>query len=464
MNILGVMLEKKLELELAEVLGTEVSFIDNFSDIFDEIKRNRYSAVVLEGDELKYEKLIEVIERILNVNKKIIVVVIGERAGLNIIAGSVKAGAYDYLMKPVDGEIIKKIIEKAIRDQKLKAERVGTRVDIGEEKIIGMTPAMIDVYKMVGKVASSNVSVLITGEKGTGKKLVARAIHKFSERQEMSFMTINCSAMQDILLERKIFGYEQGAFKGAAISQIGELEKANGGTLFIGNIEDLSLDSQTKILSVLQEGEFFRIGGTTPIKVDLRLVASTSQNLEELIVEGKFSEELYHRLKILDIEMPALRERKDDIPFLIDYYIQRFNDEFHKSVKGVSKPAIKKIMKYDWPGNVRELQNAIKSAMALCRGASLLIEDLPANVIGAKISKRHGDIQDWVLADWIEGEISILKSNSQKNYYGNIISRVERELIRQVLEITNGKKVETAEILGITRNTLRTKMNNYGLE
>ncbi len=464
MNILGVMLEKKLELELTEVLGTEVSFIDNFSDIFDEIKRNRYSAVVLEGDELKYEKLIEVIERILNVNKKIIVVVLGERAGLNIIAGSVKAGAYDYLMKPVEGEIISKIIEKALKDQKMKAERVGTKVDVGEEKIIGMTPAMIDVYKMVGKVASSNVSVLIAGEKGTGKKLVARAIHKFSERQEMPFMTINCSAMQDILLERKIFGYEQGAFKGASISQIGELEKANGGTLFIGNIEDLSLDSQAKILSVLQEGEFFRIGGTTPIKVDLRLVASTGQNLDELIVEGKFSEELYHRLKILDIEMPALRERKDDIPFLIDYYIQKFNEEFHKSVKGVSKPAIKKIMKYDWPGNVRELQNAIKSAMALCRGASLLIEDLPANVIGAKISKRHGDIQDWVLADWIEGEISILKSNSQKNYYGNIIARVERELIRQVLEITNGKKVETAEILGITRNTLRTKMNNYGLE
>jgi two-component system nitrogen regulation response regulator GlnG len=458
------MLEKKLELELTESTGGEVSFIDNFSDIFDEIKRNKYNAVILDGDELKYEKLIEVIERILNVYKKMIVIVIGERAGLNVIAGSVKAGAYDYLMKPVDGERIKKIIEKALKDQKLKAEKVGTKITAGEEKIIGSTPAMVDVYKMVGKVASSNVSVLITGEKGTGKQLVAKAIHKFSERQEMPFMTINCSAMQDIILERKIFGYEQGAFKGAVISQVGELEKANGGTLFLGNIEDLSLDSQVKILSVLQEGEFFRIGGTTTIKVDLRLVASTSQNLEELIVEGKFSEELYHRLKVLDIEMPALRERKDDIPFLIDHYIQTFNDEFQKSVKGVSKPAINKIMKYDWPGNVRELQNAIKSAMALCRGSSLLIEDLPANVIGAKISKRHGDIQDWVLADWIEGEISILKSNNQKNYYGNIISRVERELIRQVLEITNGKKVETAEILGITRNTLRTKMNNYGLE
>jgi two-component system nitrogen regulation response regulator GlnG len=458
------MLEKKLELELKETPGGEVNFIDNFSDIFDEIKRTRYSAVVLEGDELKYEKLIEVIERILNVYKKMIIIVIGERAGLNIIAGSVKAGAYDYLMKPVEGAKIKKIVEKAVRDQRLKAEKVGTTVSVGEEKIIGSTPAMVDVYKMVGKVASSNVSVLITGEKGTGKQLVAKAIHKFSERQEMPFMTINCSSMQDILLERKIFGYEQGAFKGAVISQLGELEKANGGTLFIANIEDLSLDSQAKILNVLQEGEFFRIGGTTPIKVDLRLVASTSQNLEELIVEGKFNEELYHRLKILDIEMPALRERKDDIPFLIDYCIQRFNDEFDKSVKGVSKPAMKKIMKYDWPGNVRELQNAIKSAMALCRGSSLLIEDLPANVIGAKISKRHGDIQDWVLADWIEGEISILKSNNQKNYYGNIITRVERELIRQVLEITNGKKVETAEILGITRNTLRTKMNNFGLE
>lgn len=221
---------------------------------------------------------------------------------------------------------------------------------------------------------------------------------------------------------------------------------------------------QSKILYLLQEGEFYRMGGTEPVSIDIRIVATTSENLEELISKGQFIDELYHKLKILEITIPPLRERKDDIPFIIDHYLIGCNEELHKAIKGVSKPAMKKIMRYDWPGNVNELKNAIKSAVALCRGGSILIEDLPSNVVGNKISKRRGDIQNWILGDWIEGEIANLKSKNQRDYYGNIISKVEKELIRQVLEMTSGKKVETAELLGITRNTLRTKMNNYGLE
>jgi two-component system nitrogen regulation response regulator GlnG len=200
------------------------------------------------------------------------------------------------------------------------------------------------------------------------------------------------------------------------------------------------------------------------IKTDIRIIATTSVNLEELIMNGKFIEELYHRLRILEIEIPPLRDRKEDIPMMIHHFIKRFNDEFSKSVKGVSSPAMKKIMRYDWPGNVRELKSAIKSAMVLSRGKSILVEDLPSNIIGNKTTKRSGDIQDWILSDWVEGEIQMLQSSNQKDYYGNIISRVEREVIRQVLEVANGKKVEAAETLGITRNTLRTKMSNYDLD
>lgn len=206
------------------------------------------------------------------------------------------------------------------------------------------------------------------------------------------------------------------------------------------------------------------MGGAEPIKIDLRVVASTCENLEELINQGRFIDELYRKLKVLEVNIPPLRERKDDIPLIIDHYLIECNEELHKNVKGVSKPALKKILRYDWPGNVNELKNAVKSAVALCRGGSILIEDLPSNVLGTKVTKRKGDAQTSALKEWVKVEMEMYKTSNQKGYYGNIISKVEKELIHQVLEMTNGKKVETAEILGITRNTLRTKMSNYGLE
>ena len=209
---------------------------------------------------------------------------------------------------------------------------------------------------------------------------------------------------------------------------------------------------------------FRSMGGSEPIKIDVRIIATTSENLEELIGKKLFIDELYNKLKILEINIPPLRERKDDIPFIIDHYLAVCNNELHKNIKGVSKPAMKKIMRYDWPGNINELKNAIKSSTALCRGNSILVEELPSNVVGNKLNKRNGNNQIWVLTDWIEGELYSLKDNTQNNCYGIIVSKVEKELIRQVLELTNGKKVETAELLGITRNTLRTKMNNYNLE
>nr|WP_320046770.1 sigma-54 dependent transcriptional regulator [uncultured Ilyobacter sp.] len=463
LNVLGILLDEKLKNGIAESIDGSIEFADGVLRALEILEEARYDAVLLDSDTMEKSQLIESIEMISSAQRKIIIMILGERSNLDLVAGSIKAGAYDYILKPVEILKVSRLLEKAVRDHKLKAEKVDKNKDTGD-KLIGQTKEIVEVYKMVGKMAASRVPVLVTGEKGTGKKSVAISIHQFSDFSDKPFVSINCTAFQNEFLERKIFGYEKGAFPGAAFDQMGELEKANGGTLYLGNIESLSIDMQSKILGVLQEGEFFRIGGTNLLKTDLRIITASSENIEELIVNGKFIEELYHKLKVLEIDIPPLRDRKDDIPFIIDHYIMDCNEEFGKNVKGVSKPAIKKIMRYDWPGNVSELKNAVRSAVALCRGNSILVEDLPANVIGAKISKRRGDIQDWILADWIEGEVSVLKGNSQKDYYGNVISRVEKELIRQVLEMTSGKKVETAEILGITRNTLRTKMNNYGLE
>lgn len=458
------MLSKKEEDELSGKFQDDIGFIDNFSDVFEEVKNNKPDVIVLEGDELSYEKLLEVIERIINFHKKAIIFVVGERSNMKIVAGSIKAGAYDYILKPFDPDTLVKRVEKAVKDLKLKAEKIEYNQEDLDEVLIGNTKEMVDIYKIIGKVSDTNVPILISGENGSGKELVAKSIHNFSDRQEMAFVTVNCATLHGDILEKKFFGYEIETYEISSTVQQGYLELANNGTLFLKEIGELNLDMQAKLLSVLQVGEFSRIGGSHILKAEVRIIASSSKNLEELVNEGKFREDLYHKLKVVGIDVPPVRERKDDIPILVDSFIKRFNEENAQNIKGISKPALKKILKYEWPGNIRELKNTIKSSMALCRGNSILVEDLPAAVIGAKISKRHGDIQDWVLADWVEGEIEILKQSNQKNYYGNIISRVERELIRQVLESTNGKKVETAEILGITRNTLRTKMNNYGLE
>lgn len=463
LNVLGIMIDENLQENIHNAFDGEVKFLQSVAKSIEEMKNNKFDAVVLEGDSLQDETVIEIVKKIMELQKKVVLIVISENTSLNVVAKSIKAGAYDYLLKPVEPEVVVKAIEKAVKNQKLKAEKVDKNKSVGS-RLIGQTREIVEVYKRIGKVASSRVPVLVKGEKGTGKNSVATAIHNFSDFSEKPFVSINCTAFQDELLERKLFGYEKGAFPGALYDNVGQFEKADGGTLHLGNIESLSLDMQAKLLGFMQEGELVRLGGSKLIKTDVRLIVTTSENLDELITNDKFIEELYHRLKILEIEIPPIRERKADIPFIIDHNISKCNEEFNKAVRGISKPAMKKIMRYDWPGNVRELKNAIRSATALCRGNSILIEDLPSNVIGTKVTKRRGDIQDWILADWIEGEIAILKGTTQKDYYGNIVARVERELIRQVLEMTNGKKVEAAEILGITRNTLRTKMNNYNLE
>ncbi len=463
MNILGFRIDTDLKDELESNIDNDVRVVENVTEFIESLKERRYECVLVEEMQLPADTLINIVKKIDEFQKKAVIIVLGQSSNLKVIAGSIRAGAYDYILKPIEKLEIVKIVEKSVKDHKLMAERVDKNKNIGD-KLIGQTKEIVEVYKKIGKVAISRLPVLIVGEKGTGKKSVATSIHQYSDTAKKPFISINCTSFQNLLLERRLFGYEKGAFEGAVFSQAGDLEKANGGTLHLGNIEFLNLDIQSKILYLLQEREFFRMGGADPIKTDIRIIATTSANLEEAITNGTFIEELYHKLKVLEINIPPLRDRKDDIPFIIDKYLAECNLELNKAVKGVSKPAMKKILRYDWPGNVTEVKNAIKSSIALCRGNSILVEDLPNNVLGNRPVKRKGNLQDWILADWIEGEIASFQGSSKGVYYANIISKVEKELIRQVLEMTSGKRVETAEILGITRNTLRTKMGNYELE
>lgn len=463
MVLLGFRLEKSLQEELENNFENELTFSENISDFIDSLKNKKYDTIVIEEKNLQEEALINLIKKVGEYQRRGVIIVLGETSNLKVVAGSVKAGAYDYILKPETNSNIIKIIEKSVKDCKVLAERIDKHKSSGD-KLIGQTREIVELYKMIGKVATSRVPVLVIGEKGTGKTSVAKAIHQFSDWSTKPLISINCTSFQNELIERKMFGYEKGAFKGAIFPQIGELEKANGGTLHLGNVESLSLDMQSKILYFLEKGEFFRMGGAEPIKIDIRVVASTCENLEELIAKGKFIDELYRKLKVLEVNIPPLRERKDDIPLIIDHYLLECNEELRKNVRGISKPALKKMLRYDWPGNVNELKNAVKSSVALCRGTTILLEDLPNNVLGNKITRKKSDISGNELEEWIRIELLEMKNNKQKDYYGNIISKVERELIKQVLEMTNGKKVETADMLGITRNTLRTKMSNYELE
>lgn len=464
MLLLGLRLDTELKLEFENNFENETTFVDNVVEFMDCIKTKKYDVILIEERNSKEEILINLITKITEFQKKVVIIILGDTSNLKIIAGSIRAGAYDYILKPESVENIVKIVEKSFKDYKMMAERVDKTKSTGQ-KLIGRTKGMINLYKIIGKVANSSVPVLVIGERGTGKTSVAASIHQFSSAHDKPLISINCNSYRSGLLERKLFGYEKGSFEGAVFSQFGELEKAEGGILHLANIEALSLDMQSKILFLLEENKFFRLGAAEPVNAFVRIIASTSVNLEEQISKGNFIDELYRKLKVLEINIPTLRDRKEDIPFIIDHYIAECNQELNKNVKGISKAALKKIMRYDWPGNVNELKNAIKSAVAMCRGASILIEDLPPNVMGEKILSFKDKEEVISLENWIREEIAKLKAIKKKgDYYFEIISKVEKELIRQILESTNGKKVETAEILGITRNTLRTKMNNYDLE
>ncbi|MGB9826553.1 MAG: sigma-54-dependent transcriptional regulator, partial [Desulfofundulus sp.] len=302
---------------------------------------------------------------------------------------AMKLGAFDYLLKPLQINELLETLKKATdikrllrKNPPLTVQDVVERADV----MIGLSPEMQKVYKAIGRVANSNATVLIRGESGTGKELVARAIHYNSIRRDKPFIKINCASIPENLLESEMFGYEKGAFTGAVASKPGKFELAQRGTIFLDEIGEMSLGLQAKLLRVIQEREFERLGGTETIKVDVRIIAATNKDLEKCIAEGTFREDLYYRLNVVDIYLPPLRERKEDIPVLVDHMIKLCNTEYKKQVTGFTEQAMKLLMEYDWPGNVRELKNVCERAVLMSTGPMLTVEDLPRNI--RKSSRR----------------------------------------------------------------------------
>lgn len=383
---------------------------------------------------------------------------------------AVQKGAYEYLSKPVDLDQVEKIIKQIIKQKEtdsISIENTGAGLlDEDPDIIIGSTDAISDIYKMIGLLTTNDVPVLIEGESGVGKELVARAIHNRSFRKDKPFVGINCGAMPENLLESELFGYEKGAFTGADKTKIGKFEYAKGGTIFLDEIADLKFSMQIKLLRVLQEKTIVRVGGLVPIPVDsARVITATNKNLLEEMKAGRFRSDLYYRLQLITLNIPPLRERKEDIPELVTHFIKKANKEIHLGIKGIDKEAMDRLMGHHWPGNARELENVIKRGAILTRVDTIgshHIEFADRDKTGAKTIKGS-------IFSSIEDQVSIWFNNrkvlfsGEKKIFSNLIGIVEKTLISNALEECRGNQLKTSELLGMNRTTLRNKIKEFGL-
>jgi nitrogen regulation protein NR(I) len=378
---------------------------------------------------------------------------------------AMKLGAYDYVLKPLDVPKLKALIESALKAARDMREVVSYQPLLDTENyaegIVGQSEPMQQVFKLIGQVSQSDATVLVTGETGTGKELVARAIYHHSRRAEKPFMAINCAAIPENLLESELFGHEKGAFTGAGERRIGKFERCDEGTIFLDEIGDMPLATQTKILRVLQDGEFQRVGGNQTFHVDVRIIAATNRLPEELVAAKKFREDLYYRLNVVRIHLPPLRERPDDIPMLVDYFLQRLvrSGKTSGKVTKISADALKALLQSRWPGNVRELENVIERSAVVARGDSILLRDLPAEAAEPKAAV----IPPEDLAAAIDAAVLQLYALAKKDPKLRILAAIERELIARALAETKGNQVQAAKLLGITRATLRKRIEKFGI-
>ncbi|MDH3975192.1 MAG: sigma-54 dependent transcriptional regulator [Deltaproteobacteria bacterium] len=379
---------------------------------------------------------------------------------------AMKLGAYDYITKPFDIEEVKDIAGKAFESRNISLEtaRPGMAAESYEVgiNIIGKSAAMQKVYKTIGKVSGSDVTVLIEGESGTGKEVIARAIHNSGERKNKPFVAVNSAAIPGELLESELFGHEKGAFSGATGRKPGKFELARGGTLFLDEIADMSMDLQMKLLRALQEKEVDSVGGTAPIKIDVRVTAATNQDLARAVKERKFRQDLYYRLNVVNIKMPPLRDRRGDIHLLVEYFLETFSKELNMPRKYLSNEAMKIVNAFSWPGNVRELENTMRRAVVLSRSETIMPEEFPSRLREDKDHPGSGIDEislEEIMRIKLTPLIAAVDENNTEGLYSMVLSQMERPLIRLVLEKCRWNQIKAAKVLGINRNTLKKKMD-----
>jgi nitrogen regulation protein NR(I) len=397
------------------------------------------------------------------------IVMITAHGTVDTAVEALKLGAFDYLTKPFDKDEVRQIVGKALKTRELAGvEPSATREPTAEVKgsegarfgIIGQSPGLTGLYAVLERVADSPTTVLITGESGTGKELVARALHDHSSRRGKPFIKVNCAAIPKELIESELFGYERGAFTGAVTSKPGRFELANGGTLFLDEIGEIPVEMQVKLLRALQESEFERVGGIKTMRVDVRLVAATNRDLKKLISQGAFREDLFYRLNVVSIRLPALRERASDTPLLVEHFLKKFNERLKKNVTGVEPEALELLGNYGWPGNIRELENVMERAVLFCDGHKLRVEDLPAELRGPG-APGSGSVAP--LADASVDLGTLPAEGGLKEHVKVAMSRLERDLVSRALKQTNNNVTHAARLLKISRKGLQLKMKELGL-
>ncbi|SFJ20253.1 sigma-54-dependent transcriptional regulator [Planctomicrobium piriforme] len=434
---------------------------------------------------------LEVFSRIHHIDRRLPVIFITAEAGSESAIEAMQLGAYDYLAKPLDLAKLNNLVAKALETRRLMSVPVAVAVREEEKPssatgdlFVGRSPVMLEVFKSIGRVSKQNVTVLIRGESGTGKELVARALYQFSDRSTRPFMAVNCAALPDTLLESELFGHEKGSFTGAERRRIGKFEQCNGGTLFLDEVGDMSPLTQGKVLRLMQEQRFERVGGNDTISTDVRMIAATNRHLEEMVEGGTFRGDLFYRLNVVTIQLPPLRERSEDVPLLLQYFLTRVRKELNKpEIEGISLEAMEALQAYPWPGNIRELQSVVRQCVLKATGPVIVPDFLPRTVFDSTahdlaVAQRNmpapiehppvvtvnkelpkDDSPSLNIQDYVEARLA----GGTTNLYAEAVEVMERYLFTRVLQATGGNQTKTSEILGITRGKVRDRIAAFNI-
>lgn len=429
-------------------IGFACSVATNGREGVEELERKSFEIVITD---LKMPDIggLEVLAKAKELQPDAEVVLVTGHGTIESAVEAMQRGAFNYLLKPLDLKQLRAVVDNAARSQYLRRANVELqrRLDerFGFEGVIGNSPQMHDIVSRLQRIAPTDATVLIQGETGTGKELVAKAIHQNSPRKKRPFVPLNCAALSEHILESELFGHVRGAFTDASSDRQGKFEYADGGTLFLDEVGDMPVPTQIKLLRVLESGEITRVGSNEPVKVDVRILSATNRDLEQAIGNGTFREDLYHRLKVLTIRLPRLVERREDIPLLIDYFVKEHCRRHHKTVKSISAAARRRLLAFDWPGNVRQLRNVIESMVVVDFDEVLDLDDLPIELVPAA------------------GEAAPSGANGLHELVGKPMSEIESLFIAETLKVTNGNREEAAGMLGIGERTLYRKIKEYGL-
>ena len=462
--------EESIRFLIGEVMtreGYEVDLVEDGGKAIQRIREREYDLVIMD---VKMPGVggLEALSEVRRLRPNLIVVMITAFGTQQIALEAIRKGAYDYFSKPFEIDEMRIVVRRALEKQQLLRQisnlenRLVERLSF--DRIIGTSHAMREVYNLIERVITNDVTVLITGESGTGKELVAQAIHYHSARRSKPFVSVNCAAIPEPLLESEMFGHEKGAFTGAVGLKAGRFEAANGGSIFLDEIGDMPLGLQSKLLRVLQEREFTRVGGNKPVRVDIRVIAATNQDLAKSVANRSFREDLFFRLNVLPIQLPPLRKRHEDMPLLVEHFIGVYNPRLNRNIHGVTPAAMELIERYAWPGNVRELENVVQRAMILAPGALITAEDLPPNLRNAP---PPGAAASAVAEAAIQGGVGVAMEMVQdfsvplQQKIEMLSEEMEKKIIAAALAKAGNRRQDTADLLGISRKSLHNKMVKY---